>query len=43
MTLWLEIVEINGWKLVDDMVADVTQQECSNNKCYASTFRYIQI
>ena len=25
----------------NDMDADVAQQECSNNKCYASTFRYI--
>ena len=23
-----------------DMAADVAQHECSNNKCYASTFRY---
>ena len=25
------------------MVADVTQQECNNNKCYASAFKYIYI
>ena len=25
----------------NDMDADVAQQERSNNKCYASTFRYI--
>ena len=25
------------------MVTDVTQQECSNNKYYTSTFRYIYI
>ena len=25
------------------MVTDVAQQEFSNNKCYASTFRYIYI
>ena len=25
------------------MGADVAQQECSNNKCYASAFRYIYI
>jgi len=26
---------------VDDVVANVAQQKCSNNKCYASAFRYI--
>ena len=28
---------------IDDMAADVAQQERSNNKCYISAFRYIQI
>ena len=27
----------------NDMGADVAQQKRSNNKCYASTFRYIQM
>ena len=27
----------------DNMVADMTQQKCSNNKYYTSTFRYIYI
>ena len=27
----------------NDVDADVAQLEWSNNKCYASTFRYIQI
>ena len=26
-----------------DVVDEVAQQECSNNKCYASTFIYIYI
>ena len=29
-------MKVNG---IDDEAADVVQQECSNNKCYASTFR----
>ena len=27
----------------DNMVADMTQQKCRNNKYYTSTFRYIYI
>ena len=27
----------------DNMVADMIQQKCSNNKYYTSTFRYIYI
>ena len=28
---------------IDDMAADVAQQERSNNKCYTLAFRYIYI
>ena len=28
---------------MDDVAANVAQQECNNNKCYASAFRYIYI
>ena len=28
-------------KQVDDVTADVAQQECSNNKYYISIFRYL--
>ena len=31
------------WKWVDNMAADVVQQEHNNKKYYASTFRYIYI
>ena len=31
------------WKIRDDVAANVAQQERSNNKCNASTFRYIYI
>ena len=27
----------------NDVVTDLAQQKCSNNKCYASAFRYIYI
>ena len=30
-------------KKKSDMVDDVAQLECSNNKCYVSAFRYIYI
>ena len=28
---------------MDDVAADITQQKYSNNKCYDSAFKYIQI
>ena len=28
---------------MNDVVVDVAQQERSNNKCYASTFRYMYV
>ena len=31
-----EKTKVNG---IDDEAANVVQQECSNNKCYISTFR----
>ena len=31
-----EKMKVDG---IDDEAANVVQQECSNNKCYASTFR----
>ena len=30
-------------KQISDVADDVAQQKCSNNNCYASAFRYIQI
>ena len=30
-------------KKTNDVADKVAQQECSNNKCYASTFKYIMI
>ena len=30
-------------KKTNDVADEVAQPECSNNKCYVSTFRYIYI
>ena len=36
-------LNLKKMKKTNDMTDEVAKQECSNNKCYTSAFRYIYI